>query len=72
MGGQLRSVAELVQRLMHRLFAGEAVAGEFLEPFFEMIGRLVGDPCALAGFQPQEAAQQREVEFEFFFGHQGW
>ena len=66
---QLGGVAELVERRLDRLAARQPPRSQLLQTFFEMIAQLVGDLAALRRFEPQKAAQKREVKFKVLLGH---
>src|SRR5205085_5742252 len=53
------------------LAARQAPRGQLLQTRFQMVSHFVGDFAALRSLEPQEAAQQRQVQFEILFRHMG-
>ena len=69
MSGQIRRIAEFLQRPMNRLFSGETLCGQLFEAFRQMIAEFICNLSALVRLEPEKSAQQRKVKFKFVFGH---
>ena len=67
--GERPGVAEFLQRQADRVFPRLAFGRQFGEPFFEVNPQFLRNVRLLRGVQPEEFRQQRQVDFEFGFGH---